>query len=405
MRMQDIRNMIRKTAAALLASLAAAGCMEFSDIAESMDDMRVVARIGVVAHPEIGASGSEGRLQKALLYFQARKVDSIVVIGNLTKDGYLNQYRKLAGVWDKVFANPIKGTDRNPPRRICVLGPRDLVNYKESFARELEGTLGEGGEFDVNGFKFRAQCARPAAAADGGATIPVVFSDGKNALTDELCFYPRESAAVNAGSLSGVVLREGYEPVKEAASSSQGLLLSAYSDKVVVSRLDFTQKAPLDKDEAARIKAKRMPYAEKVADDWVIPLAKGVAATPLPAKSPSFWDDTRLIVTRGTANGVTVFKVMWPPVLAKFTGERAFSYEVEALLCAADRGDGAAIKRIYVLSPRFHLSEDRDNSPVFCNFYETDFPSGARVRFAVTPVSSTGAHGARIVSEEYCVQR
>lgn len=116
------------------------------------------------------------------------------------------------------------------------------------------------------------------------------------------------------------------------------------------------------------------------------------------------WNDTRLIVTCGTANGIEVFKVMWPPVLAKFTGERAFSYEVEALNCEEDRGDGAVVKRIYVLSPRFHLSEDRDNLPVFCNFYATDFPSGTRVRFAVTPVSSTGARGARITSEEFCVQ-
>jgi len=386
------------------AALAAAGCAEFADIAEAVDDMRVVARVGVVAHPEIGSQGAEARLQKALAHFRFRKVDAIVLLGDLTKDGYLNQYRRLSAAWDKVFNDPTKGVDANPPRRICILGPNDRRNYCDAFADELGGAIFDEGEFDVRGFRFKVQCGRPASGAGGDAVVPVVFAEGKPALTDELCFYPRESASVNAGSLSGVVPKPGYEPVAKAAAASQGLLLSAYSGKVVVSRLDFAQDAPVDAEEAARARAKRIPYAEKVAADWVIPLERGVVATPLPGKAPRFWDDARLMVARGMSGDVAAFKVAWPPVLAKYTGERALSYEVEALLDATADGKGSAVKRFHVLSPGFHLSEERDSSPAFCNFYATDFHPGARVRFAVTPVSSTGVRGPRLVSDEFLVQ-
>lgn len=398
MLMQGRLNICRTSFAALLASLAV-GCMEFSDMAEAIDDMRVIARIGVVAHPEIGSSGAEARLSKALSYFRARKADAIVIVGDLAKDGYLNQYRTLSRTWDKVFADPVKGIDPNPPRRICILGPHDREKFRDSFAGELGGTLFDEGEFDVKGFRFRVQNARPSAEEKGGSAVPVLFADGKPALTDELCFYPRDGAAVNIGSLSGVVVKPGYEPVSKASSASQGLFLSAYSGKVTVSRLDFTQKAPIDRDEASRIKAKKMPYAEKVANDWVVPLDANCAASPLSDKVPRFWDDTRLVVTRGTENGDVVYKVTWPPVLAKFTGERAFSYVVEAVLNADESGKGAVVKRAYVLSPNFHLSEDRDTSPVFCRFYASEFPAGAAIRFVVSPVSASGVTGPRLVSE------
>ena len=373
-------SLVRMGAVVLAVSLATAGCMDLADLAESVDDMLVVARVGVVAHPEIGSPGAEARLRKALSCFRSRKVDAIVILGDLTKDGYLNQYRTLSGAWDKVFNDPVKGVDRNPPRRICILGPNDRNGYRDAFADELGGTVFDEGEFDVNGFRFRVGARRSAQSGEG-PVVPVVFAEGKPPLTDEMCFYPREGASVNAGSLSGVVPRAGYEPVERAASASQGILLSAYSGKVVVSRLDFT-------------------YVEKVADDWTIPLGGSGAATPLSVKVPRFWDDARLMVTRGTVNGGTVFKVAWPPVLAKFTGERAFSYEVEAIMGASGDGKGSVVKRVYVHSPNYHLSEDRDILPVFCNFHASEFPSGARVRFAVTPVSSTGVRGARLVGDE-----
>ena len=368
-------------------------------MAEAIDDMRAVARIGVVAHPEIGSPGAEARLLKALSYFQARRTDAIVIVGDLTKDGYLNQYRILSRTWDKVFADPVKGVDADPPRRICILGPHDRETFKDPFAGELVGTLCDEGEFDVKGFKFIVRNARPSAAAKGDRVVPVFFAEGKPALVDELCFYPRDGAAVNIGSLSGIVVKSGYEPVPKASSASQGLLVSAYSGKVAVSRLDFTQKEPIDRDEASRIKARKIPYAEKVADDWIIPLDANGASSPLADRVPRFWDDTRLVVTRGTENNDVAYKVTWPPVLAKFTGERAFSYVVEAVMDADGSGKGATVKRTYVLSPNFHLSEDRDTSPVFCKFYASEFPPQAAIRFVVTPVSSSGVSGPRLVSE------
>ena len=374
-----------RAAAALVAALAASGCADF---AELVDDARAVARIGVVAHPEVEWPKSTERLQKALAYFRRRRVDAVVILGELTKDGYMNQYRVLAQAWDKVFRDPVKGVDPHPPRRICVLGGRERVSFVESYGDALEGTLfADGGEFDVGGFRFRAFCGRrPSSPPEAdGRVVPVFFSDGKPALTDELCFYPRVSAAVRAGSLSGVAPRQGYEPVQAAGSASQGLVVTAYGDEAVVERIDFV-------------------HAERVAPDWRIPLRRADVRKAPPDAAPQFWADTRLKLTRGQSGQGPVYKLEWPPVLAKYTGVRAGSYEVEALLVRED-GRTAAIKRAYVLSPSFHLSEERDTAPVFCNFYASEFAEGSRVRFAVTPVSALGARGRPLVSEDVVIGR
>ena len=65
-----------RAAAALAAALAASGCADF---AELVDDVRAVARIGVVAHPEVEWPKSTERLQKALAYFRRRRVDAVVI--------------------------------------------------------------------------------------------------------------------------------------------------------------------------------------------------------------------------------------------------------------------------------------------------------------------------------------
>ena len=288
--------MFRRLAAAVLASLAA-GCMDFPDISSAIGDVRAVAKIGVIAHPELSWPQSASRFKRALQFFRSRKVDAIVVIGDLTNDGYLNQYRVLAQAWDDVFRNPVKGIDPAPPRRIFVLGDRDRQNFRPEFADALGGDLSlEGGEFDVNGFRFRATAARP----DPG-DAPAFFADGKPALADELCWFPRTRIEINAGSLSGVVPKSGFEPVKLAASASQGLLVVAHAAELTVSRIDFGD-------------------GESVAPDWTIPLASDGAAGKIDNRAPEFWADTALRVVPGEELGKGLsYKVEWPPVLAKHT--------------------------------------------------------------------------------------
>lgn len=365
--------MFHKLVVAILASLAA-GCMEFSDITSAIGESRAIAKIGVVAHPELSWPASASRFKRALQFFRSRKVDAIVVLGDLTNDGYLNQYRVLAQAWDDVFRNPAKGIDPAPPRRILVLGDRDRKNFRPEFADAFGGDLSlEGGEFEVNGFRFRATAARPAPG-----DTPAFFADGKPALTDELCWFPRTRIELNAGSLSGVVPKLGFEPVKGAASASQGLLVVAHAAELTVSRIDFGDD-------------------ELVASDWIIPLTAKGAAGNIDERAPKFWADTSLRVVPGEVLGKGLsYKVEWPPVLAKHTGVRAHSYEVDVLLPTADGEREAVVKRIYVLSPNFCRAESRDTVPISCRFQADGLPPGAVPRFRVTPISSFGVRGRSI---------
>ena len=348
-----------------------AGCMDLSNIASAIDDARAVAKIGVVAHPEISWPKSAARFRRSLEFFKSRKVDAIVVLGELTHDGYMNQYRVLATAWDDVFNNPVKGVDPNPPRRILILGEKERAAYSPDFAPAIAPDVSaEGGEFDVNGFRFHASAERPAACE-----TPAFFADSKPALTDELCWYPRTRVAINAGSLTGVVPRAGYEEVKSAASACQGLLVTAYSSSMTVSRIDFGEGAP-------------------VAPDWQIALGPDAGRAKADTRSPEFWADTtlRVLPSEDPKKGLS-YKVEWPPVLAKHTGVRAQSYEVDALVASQDGARQVVAKRLYVLSPNFWRGEDRDTSPVSCRFYASDLPAAGELGFRVTPISSFGERG------------
>ena len=372
---------MRKVLALVFAVALAAtfGCMEMGGISGAIDNARTVARIGVVAHPELSWPKSAGNFKRALEYYRSRNVDAIVVLGNLTKEGYLNQYRVLAQAWDDVFCNPVKGIDPNPPRRIFVLGERDRANFKPEFAASLGEDLSvDGGEFEVKGFRFRAMSSRPY----DDNPVPTFHSDGKIALTDELCWFPRTSARVNAGSLSGITVKPGYEPVAKAASVSQGLLVTVYSGEIAVSRFDFRDMM-------------------NVADDWRMPRSGEFdGKIQRDARAPEFWVDTELRVFRGSDSKRGAFyKVVWPPVLAKHTGVRAGSYEVDVMAKSADGETYTLIKRARVLSPNFYRAEDKDTEVVTCFFYETDLPSTSDLRFAVTPVSNYGERGRTLQGE------
>ena len=182
----------------------------------------------------------------------------------------------------------------------------------------------------------------------------------------------------NAGSLSGVVPKSGFEPVKGAAAASQGLLVVAHAAELTVSRIDFGDD-------------------ELVASDWIIPLAAKGAAGNIDERAPEFWADTSLRVVPGEVLGKGLsYKVEWPPVLAKHTGVRAHSYEVDVLLPTADGEREAVVKRIYVLSPNFCRAESRDTVPISCRFQADGLPPGAVPRFRVTPISSFGVRGRSI---------
>ena len=300
-------------------------------------------RIGVIADPQVGWITETRNLEKAFRFYRANEVDAVVIAGQATKNGYRNQDEVLQKVWRKVFA----GT----PTRLIV---------------------GDGRQ-EVNGFVFAVSSNRPSAKCD----VLTFYGTDRRALTDELCYYPRERNAVCAGSMSGVHVPEGSDEklVKSAARAAQGLLVTAGPSSVEMRRLEF---AVTD----------RKNLAEDVAEPWTVGPAEAVEP------APEFWSDTRLRVRRGQDAKGGFLVLEWPNVLKRGTGVRARHYEVDVAF--ADHPDYPFLRR-RVLSPNFFLAESRDMGGASCTFRSEELPvndqSHTHVVFSVVPVGSLGKRG------------
>lgn len=303
----------------LLFALFLAGCVSFAPAPS--------AKVGVLAHTEISWPNSTGPFKKALAYYRAQAVDEVVLLGDPTKNGYLNQLEVFKSAWNAAF----KG------------------------ARAPKLTIAEAGEHEIGGITFT--------------------NLGRYPLTDLLCVYPFEGRKIDAGSMRGFEVSDVFERQDAKAqaafrASAQGLLVSVFADSLVVERLDFSGK-----------------LVEAVGPAWTVDSASLIHAEG--AEAPQFWHDTLISVVRGyDAKGNPVYTVRWPPVLARHTGERAYSYNVMV--------GKRVIRRVQ--SPSFHLPESRDLAAISVVVPEADL-KGAEPRFGVVPVSSMGKKGKVIWSD------
>ena len=339
------------------------GCV--SEALESIDDLRTKARIGVVAHAEVGWITETKMLEKVFRFCRQSRVDAVVLTGKVTKNGYRNQFEVLEKVWKKVFGDT---TTR---------------------------LISEDGTYDVNGFSFAVSARRPV----GACKVLTFCGEGKRALTDELGFYPHDSNLVSAGSLSGVDVSETYfnaaEVKRQMPRAAQGLLVCASADRVKIRRLDFTQSEPLDKGDWRP----GAVYAEDVAEPWIV----GEVQDSPPA--PRFWDDTRVMVSCVVERGVPSYRIRWPSVQKRLTGARARCYEVGVAF--ADEP-----QRILpcgnTVSSRFHLAEERDSNGVTCSVPASLLPQASATRkevfFAVTPIGAFGQRGRAVFSDPVPLQ-
>lgn len=359
------RRQFLETLGAAGAGLLAGGC-EIEDVARLVEDARTDARIGVLANTEIGWLPEMRTLEKALRYYRQEKVDAVVITGKVTRNGYKDQLDVLDRLWKKVFGG-------SPARLIA-----------------------EEGRHDINGFAFMVVNGHPVAKAD----VPTFHGYGKHALTDDLRFFEPDFNAIYAGSMSGIDVQDGYDYCGKTASSlhlggAQGLLVNVYSSRVSVRRLDFTQDTPVDRG----IRRETI-YAEDVAAEFSF--ERGQEPGAFQAGTPRFWPDTGIRVVPGFVGRVRMVTVKWPHVLARYTGARAFSYEV-TVCKASDRKN--PFRRKNVLSRGFMLSEQRDTDPVACLFTEAELAVAGQDRppivVAVTPIGTTGERGTPVYSEPF----
>ena len=342
-----------------------AGCV--SDVVQMADDLRVRTRIGVLADTEIGKGANLAMLEKAFTFYRQQKVDAVVLTGVITQNGNSAQFETLNQIWAKVFG--------------------------DSSAKLIV----DEGRHEVKGFVFATSAKRPMKTCEA----LTFYGNRKLPLTDELCFYPRESKAICAGSMRGVNLPEGIKDEAlrvKASKTAQGLLVSDYGDRTVIRRLDFTQKLPLDEGLAWKVKKEKLAYAEDVADPWEIG-ATGLVEEDSSAV-PEFPEDASIRVLPGhTKKGEAICTVQWPPVLKRFCGARARWYEVGVAFADQPKQQ---IRRRTVLSPSFHLSEDRDLQGVTTVFKVSELPRSdaahQAIIFQVTPIGAFGKPGRTLSS-------
>lgn len=339
------------------------GC-SMKEINRLVDDVRQVARLGVIAHAEVGFDSTIKPLENVLRYFLQEGVDAVVIAGGATKRGHKGELEALQRIWHRIFA----GTTVR------------LVT--------------EEGRTEVNGFAFRVSHHAPSDKSD----VLTFHGDGKHALTDELRFYDRVYRSVCAGSLNGVTIPAGYEcggktSAEVTLPAQQGLLVGAYSSKVVIRRLDFTQARPLEGFKPAGI------YAEDVAEEVVLNVDGSASRVREPA--PEFWPDTTIKTHFGAVGDKRVLTVTWPPLLKRFVGVRAFGYEVGVHLVGPD-GTRSQVPFLCkrVLSSKFMLAEERDTEPVSCQFDLAEAADG-KAAVAVTPIGARGDLGKPVFSAPF----
>lgn len=284
-----------------------------------------VERVAIMSHTDITWDNSTRALALALKFYREEKVDRVVFIGDPTKNGYRDQQRVFKNLWEKSFA----GT--KPPK---------LEIVDESFR--------------YGAVEFVAK--------------------GRLALTDLLCVYPFDSKRINVGSMRGIETSQYFMKYPNSAhaaarNAAQGVLVLKYEDFLEVRRIDFSGK-----------------IAEDVAPPWRVN-AEGKVVSESKLR-PQFWKDTKIAVLPGyDLLGNKVLTIRWPSVFSKYTGVRAFSYDLEII---SDCGKNS----LYHLQSRgFFLPESRDDKALSFSLPSDNLKSG---KIFITPISSLGLRGSAI---------
>ena len=235
----------------------------------------------------------------------------------------------------------------------------------------------------------------------------VVAGHSHRSLSDDLALWQGDFTVLGAGSTKSVSVRGGYEnspgvpePGKyvphtravESGKASQGSLVSVYSDKVIVERMEFCR-------------------GQAIGDAWELPLPLErhvdepfVIAAQAPA--PEFPEGAKVEVSPRPKSKDRLgrveaqFKVWVPYAQKQGRYGRVVDYVFEAL--DAESGD-VLVKRktlqdFYTCSEKKAMEEGGR-----CKFAVADLPAGKSVKFRVTPRNAAGKGGRSLVSGAFTV--
>jgi predicted phosphodiesterase len=223
-------------------------------------------------------------------------------------------------------------------------------------------------------------------------------------LTDERSVWQGEFTSIGTSSLSytgevygrenGEIPGKGagdfHQPAFSTQNGRQGMLLTAYADRLVIERREFV-------------------YGESLGEDWVLPVPqKGEFAFDRRAafcKAPEFAAGAKAAVARGKGKNRAnreeeQVTVTFPAAVWKDWRDRVFDYEVRAVISTCDVVKPWCTKRVY--DPGYYLGRGRasDGRPLSCVFGVAELPKGEAFRFEVRPAECYGKEGAPLRSEE-----
>lgn len=97
---------------------------------------RVRLRVGILSDTHVKDEPSRDRFLKALRYFRDRKVDAVIIAGDLSDNGLVPEYKRMASAWFEVFPDD-KGSDGEKVERIFVYGNHEIESWRYGYVKKL----------------------------------------------------------------------------------------------------------------------------------------------------------------------------------------------------------------------------------------------------------------------------
>ena len=85
-------------------------------------------RVGILSDVHVNNERPAQNFERALRYFDARKVDAVLIAGDLVVDNRLREFKLMAGTWFKVFPDD-RRSDGVKIERLFVTGNHDVDGF------------------------------------------------------------------------------------------------------------------------------------------------------------------------------------------------------------------------------------------------------------------------------------
>ena len=404
-------------------------------------------KVGILSDTHVINEASQKCFIKALNYFKERRVDAVLIAGDMTDNGMMPEYRSAVNDWYSVFPDD-KYPDGKKIERLIVYGNHEIEGptygyVKKAYGEEVckrdaiapvrdkfweecwhekfqpiymkEDQLPKDKPF----FYFqhmhpKGTCSAPWVWGQDDGSVTEILSRYPNAiafsghshtpLTDERVIWQGAFTSIGTASLRYIIPIGGREnskvfqsnekvpsqmPVLSGTAGHHGQIMTIYDDCIVLQRHEFENDEDLG--------------------SWVIPL-KGTARPfsfeerEKTEKAPQFFDSAKVSVG-DRFHGKDRYGVEQDQVTVEFPAAvshdglpRPLDYEVQVEEADIDVYKAVLTKRVY--SEAYYLGEKKDSEqPVKCVFSVNELPAEKQFRFAVRPCNGFGRKGEPIYSE------